>query len=294
MPNLAVIIPYFQKKTGILCRALKSVLAQKLPLDVFVTVIVVDDGSPSPATLEIERLTFTSPFSVTLIQQPNGGVAAARDAGLKQTSGATDYIAFLDSDDFWIPEHIAQAIAALDKGYDFYFTDHNRVGHHTSHFAVIEFPPAHAPAGVLKKLSGSLWDDKDFYFGFSLRSFTAQISTVVYRRAAHPLAAFQVSLRTAGEDSLFLLEVVARSKKVCFTNKACSSCGEGVNIYYSTFGWNDEGHLHRHMMAILGSYALRSTLKLSKVDARFIEKRIADDYKNFAFFTRAASRRCFA
>jgi hypothetical protein len=60
-------------------------------------------------------------------------------------------------------------------------------------------------------------------------------------------------------------------------NEVCSTCGEGINIYYSTFGWNDEGHLRRHMAAILGSYVLRSTLKLSESDGRFIERRIAGE-----------------
>jgi hypothetical protein len=196
---------------------------------------------PSPAALEVDGLAFVHPFTLTLVQTPNGGVAAARDEGLKHTDDSTNYIAFLDSDDFWRPEHIAKAVDALGKGHDFYFTDHNRVGHHESHFAFIDFPPVAAPPGSLKQLAGTLWDiDKDFYFGFSLRRFTAQISTVVYRRAAHPHAAFQISLRTLGEDSLFLLDVVAHSRTVCFTNEVCSTCGDGINIYYSTFGWNKD------------------------------------------------------
>lgn len=286
MPNIAVIIPYYQRSQGILRRALDSVLAQKLPPDVFIKVIVVDDGSPSPVEPEIEGLAFVSPFNLTLVQKTNGGVAAARDEGLKHTDGGSDYIAFLDSDDAWEPEHIAQAVTALGRGYDYYFTDDSRVGHHDSHFAYINFPPTDAPAGSLQRLSEKLWViDKDFYFRFSLRRFTGQISTVVYRRAIHPNAAFHVSLRTVAEDVIFLLDVVSYAKKVCFTSAPCVTCGEGVNIYYSTFGWGDEGHLRRHMASILATYALQSTSKLSPVDARFIERRVRQGRRSFAFFT---------
>jgi len=286
MPHIAVIIPYYQRSPRILRRALDSVLAQKLPPDVFINVIVVDDGSPSPVEPEIKGLAFASPFNLTLVQKTNGGVAAARNEGLKRTDDSTDYIAFLDSDDVWKPEHIAKAVEALGRGYDFYFADHSRTGHHDSHFGYIRFPPSDAPPGSLRQQTGTVWEiDKDYYFGFSLRTFTAQISTVVYRRAARPRAVFQHSLRTSGEDRLFMLEIVARSRKVCFTNEVRVTCGEGVNVYYSTFGWDDEGHLRRHMADILASYALGAALKLSKADARFVKRCIAKERRDFAFFT---------
>src|SRR5271168_5351830 len=128
MPHIAVIIPYYQRSQGILRRALESILAQKLPPDVAVHVIVVDDGSPAPATPEAEGLSFISPFCLTVVRKPNVGVAAARDEGLQRADDSTDYITFLDSDDAWEPEHIAQAVTALGRGYDYYFTDHSRVG----------------------------------------------------------------------------------------------------------------------------------------------------------------------
>jgi succinoglycan biosynthesis protein ExoW len=286
MPRLAVIIPYYQRTVGILREALSSVLAQELPADVSVDVIVVDDGSPSPATADTAGLSFAAPFNLTLIQQPNAGAAAARNEGLRQIIDGTDYIAFLDSDDIWKAGHIVQAATALSEGCDFYFSDHSRVGFHGSHFALIDFPPSDAPAGSLKQLSGPLWEiDSRFFFEFFLRRFTAQISTVVYRRATHPTATFQPSLHTSGEDYLFLLEVVSKADKVCFTSEAGVICGAGVNIYYSTFGWDDEGHLRRHMADMLAAYAFRSKLKLSDADAAFLRRRIAGIRANFAFFT---------
>lgn len=283
MSQIDVIIPYYQKKTGILQRALQSILAQTLPAGVSVNVIVVDDGSPSPAEMDTVKLSFAAPFKLTLVKKVNEGVAAARDDGLKQTTDKTDYIAFLDSDDFWKPDHIAKAVNALEQGYDFYFADHDRVGHHTSHFDYIGFPPPEAQAVLL---SGKLWAiDKDFYFNYSLRHFTAQISTVVYRRSVKPAAAFKKHMRASGEDALFMLEVVASARKICFSREVGATCGEGVNIYYSTYGWNDEGHLRRNMADILATYALRSHLKLTGDNERFMIQRGKEVRRQFAYFT---------
>lgn len=286
MTQLAVIIPYYQKTSGILQRALRSVLAQVLPPDISVQIIVVDDGSPAPAEQDIRGLDMTTPFSLTLVRQPNGGVAAARDLGLRSVNDATDYIAFLDSDDMWKPDHIAKAVVALDRGYDFYFTDHDRVSHHASHFSVIHFPPADAPSQAVRNIGGTVWEiDRDFYFGFSLRTFTAQISTVVYRRAVHPQARFELSLRASGEDRLFMLQVVDRSQKICFCTGIGATCGEGVNIYYSTFGWEDEGHIKRCMNDILAAYALKSAFQLSTTNIRHVDELISNNRKSFAYFT---------
>ena len=62
MTSVAVIIPYFQKRAGILHRALNSVLQQRLSADTRLEVIVVDDGSPVSARAEVATLPFSPPF----------------------------------------------------------------------------------------------------------------------------------------------------------------------------------------------------------------------------------------
>ncbi len=130
MPVVTVIIPYYQRKPGILRRALTSILRQELPANVDVNVIVVDDGSPLPAKDETEGLLFTPPFNLEIFTQVNSGVAAARNAGLKYAGANTDFIAFLDSDDTWDSRHIAYALESFGNGCDLYFTDNKRVGQH--------------------------------------------------------------------------------------------------------------------------------------------------------------------
>jgi glycosyltransferase involved in cell wall biosynthesis len=92
-PRVSVIIPAFNRG-WIIEEAIASVLEQDYQNR---EVIIVDDGSTdnTPDILKNYK------NRITVIQQKNSGVSAARNAGVLNASGR--YIAFLDSDDFWLP-----------------------------------------------------------------------------------------------------------------------------------------------------------------------------------------------
>jgi glycosyltransferase involved in cell wall biosynthesis len=73
-------------------------------------IIIVDDGSDDE-TLDIVSRHAAADRRVRLCRQPQGGVAAARNAGIAQARGKL--VAFIDADDLWAPEKIAKQIAAL-------------------------------------------------------------------------------------------------------------------------------------------------------------------------------------
>ncbi len=103
-PLVSVIIPVYNGE-AFLRETLESVLAQTYhPLEI----IVVDDGSTDGS------VSLLHPYGdrITLLQQANKGVAAARNAGIKHASG--DYIALIDQDDIWEPQKTAQQAAYLD------------------------------------------------------------------------------------------------------------------------------------------------------------------------------------
>lgn len=100
-----MVIPCFNRETQIR-KAIDSVLCQTyLPHEI----IVVDDGSTdnsSKAAAAIDP-------RVKVIKQENKGAAAARNRGIKASTG--DWIAFLDSDDVWHPRKLElQAKVAAD------------------------------------------------------------------------------------------------------------------------------------------------------------------------------------
>jgi len=285
MTTVAVIIPYFQQRPGILQRALASVLRQKLPAGVRVDILLIDDGSPVPARAEIDGLTFESPFHLKLVEQSNAGVGAARNAALNLVNPATDYIAFLDSDDYWHPDYLATALFALDQGSDFYFCDSQRVGDpHTSYsennFAADFIIQHGTPKGAdLYKL------DPAAFFDQSLRKRVFRTPSTVYRRAIAPALLFDTSLRVAGEDCLFFFQLLSRCQRICCSTHLLATFGDGVNIHAGKFSWNDPGHLLRHMAQLLACYTWRDKLSLSTRNDRFLRKRIGRLRALFAFFT---------
>lgn len=103
-PLISVIIPT-HNRGRMLTEAIDSVLAQEYrPVEL----IIVDDGSTDNTS---EVLQNYGPC-LSRIRQENRGVSAARNAGISAASG--EYIAFLDSDDLWLPQKLASQAAFFD------------------------------------------------------------------------------------------------------------------------------------------------------------------------------------
>lgn len=97
-PAVSVIIPTYNRA---LClrQAVDSVLSQGYKA---FELIVVDDGS----TDDTPRLLEEYAHRITVLRQENRGVSAARNAGIAAAQG--ELIAFLDSDDLWLPGKLAR------------------------------------------------------------------------------------------------------------------------------------------------------------------------------------------
>ncbi len=238
---ISIVIPYYQRTPGVLARALASVAAQRgCPMPVHL--IVVDDASPAPAEPEISAAMFPAD-SITLVKQPNAGAGAARNAGLDRAPKATRYIAFLDSDDEWSPDHLAHAAAALGAGYDFYFADHHQLGQTTSAFArAARIRPDRHP--TLENLPDGLHAYQGDMFDQIIRGNPIGTSTVVYDFTRHAAQRFKVEFTNAGEDYLFWMQLVRSGARIAFSSRSQAQYGKGVNIY-SGSGWGSENHLLR-------------------------------------------------
>lgn len=103
MPRVSVIIPTYNRAEFIL-RAVNSVLAQTY-CD-FET-IVVDDGSQDDTTEVLSPVR----DRIKYIRQENSGVGAARNLGIREAD--SEWIAFLDSDDEWLPEKLEKQMEVL-------------------------------------------------------------------------------------------------------------------------------------------------------------------------------------
>jgi succinoglycan biosynthesis protein ExoW len=225
--TIGVVIPYFQRKPGLLGRAVRSVLDQDGTRAT--SVIIVDDDSPVPARAELAALPEAAHGSVRVIEQKNAGVSAARNRALDAMPDDTELIAFLDSDDAWHPGHLANACAALSQGYDFYFADHRREGASETRFSECGLTGG---AGTRLPEGRNLYRyDRDL-FADLFRKSPVGTPTVVFRRAIDPGLRFDERL-SANEDTLFWLSLVHRGMRAAFCADEEVSCGRGVNIYAS-------------------------------------------------------------
>lgn len=106
--DISVVIPAYNAESSI-GATIESVLNQTWPVS---EIIVVNDGS-TDRTADVVR-GFES--RVTLLEQVNQGVSAARNYGTQHAS--TDWIAYLDSDDVWLPEKLERQVNLLRKNKD--------------------------------------------------------------------------------------------------------------------------------------------------------------------------------
>jgi glycosyltransferase involved in cell wall biosynthesis len=210
MPAVSIVVPLYNKAHSVL-RSVNDALSQSLA---DIEVIVIDDGSTDGggallATLQDKRL--------TVIRQENAGVSAARNRGIH--AATSDWIAFLDADDFWDGDHLAKIYPALAPravmgGFanarlesrpaapllpvgvpaqviDDYFAFALRYGGYPNMTSAMLVRRSEAIAAGLFTVGVSLGEDIDFWCRLSLRGaffYTGDL-TVSYDDRPHPSSA---------------------------------------------------------------------------------------------------------
>ena len=105
-PRFSIIVPLYNKASYVR-KALDSIVSQTFK---DWELIIVDDGSTDGSAAICEEfsnsLTHSFSNSIRLIKQPNSGVAAARNNGVKASKG--EYVCFLDADDWWEPNFLEE------------------------------------------------------------------------------------------------------------------------------------------------------------------------------------------
>jgi succinoglycan biosynthesis protein ExoW len=258
--RIAVVIPYFQREAGLLQRALRSVADQERAP---VQVVVVDDGSPRSAADEITPELSAALPRLTVIRQPNRGVAASRNAALDALAGDVSAVALLDSDDYWVSSHLRYAAAAMTLGADFFFSNSRVEGQTADAFR--EHPRQRlllSSERIQSEPQLMRWSHAvSALFG---EGCAFRTSTVVFRRAVLPGVRFQAKLRCAGEDHLVFWALLVRSSCILYCSEPTAVYGRsGLGTWQnSTYGsvahlvrLADEIRVRRH---VLKTYAVEA------------------------------------
>lgn len=286
--HVGVVIPFYQRESGILAKALLSIAAQEVKKTKF-TVVIVDDGSPVPADKELASVQLPENCQIELIKQKNAGPAVARNTALDYLQkNKIDTVAFLDSDDVWKEQHISDALSALSAGAGFYFCDHSRFNEKNSWFTLMDcfkhwsdtvaaYDIEFCDNKQLAQLSG------ENCFKLFIKEYLSQTSCIVYDFKSQPDARFDPALVSAGEDFFLWLQLAKNSEKVVFSFNINSHCGEGVNIYYDSFDWGKLASSTQEGYNFVLYKMIISTFVLHKSDLSFIKKKVELHLNRYAF-----------
>jgi glycosyltransferase involved in cell wall biosynthesis len=113
MPKVSVIIQTYNRKE-FLPEALESAFSQTFK---DYEVVVIDDGSQDGTDKFMAEYLKNCQHDIRYIFQKNQGIPLARNRGINECKG--QYIAFLDSDDLFMPEKLAKCVAFLDQNPDY-------------------------------------------------------------------------------------------------------------------------------------------------------------------------------
>lgn len=157
-------------------------------------VIIVNDGSTDGSAKIVEEYIHqNAEGKFVFINQKNGGVSKARNAGMKVAKG--DYIAFLDADDIWMPEKTMKQMYFLENdSIDFITSLWNNVR--------VSFPYVVNPSNGLVEVS----------LKKLLLKVTGQTSTAIFKREVLEKIGLFDEMQRYAEDANFWMRVTEHYK----------------------------------------------------------------------------------
>ncbi len=233
---VSVIVPVFNAE-GYFKNCMDALLAQDF-LDI--EIILINDGSIDN-TKTICDIYGKNHDNITVIHQKNSGVSSARNVGIHLAKG--EYIAFVDSDDFMIPNYISSLFEAFSEESDLSVCG-------------IKAVKNGIPQEPVHMLNGT----------FSTKDFLR----LAFLGDVHPLAAFSTPtnklLKTSiikdanllfdtrfsyGEDTLFMLNYLAKAKTISLTNSTYYKVNVQTNSLSSSFLTPDKLKFYSDMKPLL-------------------------------------------
>lgn len=208
---ISVIIPMYNAE-NVIFNALNSVKNQIFPHYRF-EVIVVNDGSTDKSREVVENYIQNNPIlNIQLINQQNGGVSSARNAGLKISKG--DFIALLDADDEWYSNKTKQQMDILEcKNFEIDFLSCRRKHHK-----------------ILKPYTV----DENNLATVSFRNLMVrneiQPSTVIFKRKVLENSGFFDDLQRYAEDLNYWLRI-SKHNQIAILNKELVLAGAGKRTF---------------------------------------------------------------
>jgi glycosyltransferase involved in cell wall biosynthesis len=202
MFGVSAVVPAYNEAPRI-GRAIQSVLAQTQPVN---EVIVVDDGS----TDRTADVVASFGDAITLVRQTNQGLAVARNTGIRRARN--EWIAFLDADDEWLPDHIRNAGGRI--------RDHPEIGWYCAAFE------RRSDDGTLifqSQVDNSLLLDgviENYFLAEADSNFSRPSSMLVRKSVFDEVGLFNVEINQYGEDLDMWFRIALRYPAIGYSKSA--------------------------------------------------------------------------
>ena len=265
-----IVIPFYQRKPGVLRRAVQSVRSQSVS---DWRLIIVDDGSPQPADEDLAGFEEVASGKIALVHQANKGVSGARNTGLEHVSPDASMVAFLDSDDEWTPDHLKRVMDAGQAGADLYWEAvavSDGAGFDSDSKPGDVIPPdliesaglpsdwARRPTSLYSVLIGQWWR----HMHLSCTAVSARVAQTVR---------FRESLSFC-EDFAFFMDCAALSELTLFSDEVGVVRGTGDNVWHNV-GFDDPRIADEKFNMFRLLTEMRRTASLSPSDLELLDLR---------------------
>lgn len=272
-PAVSVIMPAFNGARYIR-EAMASVAAQTRG---DWELVVIDDGSSDGTAEAASRFAAENPaLSIKVLRQPNGGAAAARNAGIRAAAGR--YLAFLDCDDVWLPHKLETQLPALEKDPEIglVFSDTGYFGERYDG----------RPPCVLPDFPSGGPDLAELFSGNCISTLTV----VVRREILEMVGGFDESV-SVGEDYDLWLRIASKSRVVCVRSVVSKYRVHAANM--SRVPPESEERLLRDLIKVRAGALARDPWLAGRLPFRVMDRCYYRLYLNLATFMlkRGDSRR---
>jgi glycosyltransferase involved in cell wall biosynthesis len=204
MPAITVIIPV-KDRMHFIEKALQSIANQQVS---DLQIIIVDDGSTDQTVQRCLKFKKNSGIALSIIHTKNAGPARARNLAIQQSN--SDFIAFLDSDDWWPKDRLQSHLNAY-----------------------CQEPNADIIVGKTKLIADSLCRQKDFRFKADCLHSTSLTAATFKTNVFDKIGLLDSSL-AFGEDTDFFFRVREKRLLVVYV--------EQVGLYYRLHDTNMTNH----------------------------------------------------
>lgn len=227
MRQFSIVMPVYNKEKYVE-KSIESILNQNYR---YFELIIIDDGSKDKSSEIIKKIA-TKDNRIKYVLQKNQGESVARNNGIK--IAANEYIAFLDSDDLWLPDFLEVMNRLINQ-----YPDAGAVGCAYFHEPVLENTYIEAMAQVKNKKVIYIKN----YFDFVLhheQHLTAS-STIVRRDVFEKVGGFPVGLKNWVDLDLWariglFYEIVFTEEKCAIYNDLPDSVSKvSVKLHAPTF-----------------------------------------------------------